>query len=304
MMASSDSFGSGIFGDDEPFEESTESPSEAPSETKEEVREETAPPKKEEEPAWEGPGSPEPMEEEEKTPPPPRETQEEKKPRERHRRKGREGSGGSRERGRSRREPSRGERRGGERHASGKTGGGESGYAAPPFTTPSGVATGVGEIPAGTLIHQRVLLLVDADLLDREAQDSYQAKVSYRKVFSHTVLGRRAIRAIAYMSEEEEDARAPFQDHLNTSGFEKVKRVGPGAGDWAVRLTLDAVDNAPKADAVVIASSQAALLPLVEKLKAQGCRVEVASFLPPEENPLSQGAEFYLRLGRSCLYVP
>ena len=162
----------------------------------------------------------------------------------------------------------------------------------------------MGEIPAGTLVHQRVLLLVDADLLDQEAQDSFQAKVSYRKVFSHTVLGRRAIRAIAYMSEEEEDARAPFQDHLNTSGFEKVRRVGPGPGDWAVKITLDAVDNAPKADAVVIASSQAALLPLVEKLKAQGCRVEVAFFLPPQENPLSQEAEFYLKLGRSCLYVP
>ncbi len=300
-MAASDSFGSGIFGDDEPFEE----PSESAPQAKEEVQEEKAPPKKEET-AWEKPEPAGPREEEEKPlPSSQEEPQEERKPRERHRRKGREGGGGgSRERGRSRRETSRGERRGGERHASNKSGGGEGGFGSLSFTTPSGVATGVGEIPAGTLVHQRVLLLVDADLLDREAQESYQAKVSYRKVFSHTVLGRRAIRAIAYMSEEEEDARAPFQDHLNTSGFEKVKRIGPGAGDWAVRLTLDAVDNAPKADAVIIASSQAALLPLVEKLKAQGCRVEVASFLPPEENPLSQGAEFYLRLGRSCLYIP
>jgi len=300
VMAASDSFASGLFDDDEFFQDQVETTSETGRESKKE--EEKAPVPEEKVPETPAP--------EEKAEAPPREEessqpQEERKPRERHRRKGREG-GGSKERGRPRRERegARGERKGAERHNQSRPSSPEGVHSSHPFTTPSGVATGVGAIPAGTLVHQRVLLLVDADLLDREAQDTYQAKVSYRKVFSHTVLGRRAIRAIAYMSEEEEDARAPFQDHLSTSGFEKVKRVGPGRGDWAVRLTLDAVDNAPKADAVVIASSQAALLPLVEKLKAQGCRVEVASFLPPEENPLAQGAEFYLRLGRSCLYVP
>ena len=168
----------------------------------------------------------------------------------------------------------------------------------------SGVATGTGEAPAGTLENQRVALLVDADGLDAEANDLHDARVSYRKVFGLSTRGRRTVRALAYMTEEEEGARAPLQDHLSTSGFELVRHVGRGKKNWNVRLTLDALAMVDKVDALVMASSDPELLPLLEALRARGLRVEVTSFCTLENNPLAAQAGFYLPLGRGALYVP
>lgn len=158
---------------------------------------------------------------------------------------------------------------------------------------------------------QRIGVFVDVQNLYYSAKYVYRAHVNYQAILKDAVANRTLVRARAYVIRAEETAHKSFYDALANIGFEvkaKDLQIFPGGskkGDWDVGIAMDAIQQAPKIDTVVLISGDGDYIPLVEHLqKAMGCRVEVVAFGKSTSGKLIEAADSFLDLDkRSARYL-
>ncbi len=153
---------------------------------------------------------------------------------------------------------------------------------------------------------QRVGVFVDIQNLYYSARHVYNSHVNFSNVLKDAVGGRKLIRAIAYVIKADIGEEHTFFDALSKIGYEvKMKDLqvfygGMKKGDWDVGITIDAIELAPKLDAVVLVSGDGDYLPLVQHLKmAMGCRVEVIAFGKSCSMKLKENADSFLDLDKN-----
>jgi len=154
---------------------------------------------------------------------------------------------------------------------------------------------------------QRVGVFVDVQNLFYSARALHHGKINFKKLLEYLVAGRELTRAIAYIVQKPESDQTGFIEALESVGYEikskdlKIRLDGTAKGDWDMGIAIDALAIAPKLDVVVLVSGDGDFVPLVEMLKAQGCRVEVASFEKSSAVELINSASEYIAIEKSML---
>ena len=153
---------------------------------------------------------------------------------------------------------------------------------------------------------QRVGVFVDVQNMFYSAKALHQSKIDYSKLLQEIVGSRNLIRAIAYVVQKPEVDQSSFTDALERLGYEikskdlRLRPDGTAKGDWDMGIAIDTIAIAPKLDTVVLVSGDGDFVPLVEMLKAHGCRVEVFSFRKSTSADLIVAATKYTALGRAA----
>jgi len=151
---------------------------------------------------------------------------------------------------------------------------------------------------------QRVGVFVDVQNLYYSAKNLYQAKVNFGTLLSHTVAGRKLIRAIAYVIKAPNSLEDGFFTALQKQGFEikskdlQVFAGGAKKGDWDVGLSLDAIKMLNHLDVVVLVSGDGDYVPTLEYLQNNGVLVEVAAFGETSSGKLKDAADEFIDLSR------
>ena len=151
---------------------------------------------------------------------------------------------------------------------------------------------------------QRVEVLIDVQNLYHSARNLHQARVNFQEVLKTAILGRKFIRAFAYVVKTKTGEEKPFFDALKNLGIEmRVKDLqefydGQKKADWDVGIVIDAIRTAPGVDVVILCSGDGDFIPLVEYLKNQGKRVEVVAFGKTTSSALKEVADEFTDLGQ------
>lgn len=154
---------------------------------------------------------------------------------------------------------------------------------------------------------QRVAVFVDVQNLFYSARNIYDAKMHFGKLLDFISRGRKLIRAIAYIVQKEGVDQSSFVEALHRFGYEIRSKVlkqrpdGTAKGDWDMGIAIDTISMADKLDTVVLVSGDGDFVPLVEMLKARGCRVEVMAFERSTAAELKSAATLYIRVEESLL---
>lgn len=154
---------------------------------------------------------------------------------------------------------------------------------------------------------QRVAVFVDVQNLFYSARNMYDAKINFGKLLDFIRGERRLIRAIAYIVRKEGVDQANFENAIMRFGYEiqakilKERPDGTAKGDWDMGIAIDAISMADKMDTAVLVSGDGDFVPLVEMLKARGCRVEVVAFERSTAAELKSAATLYLTIEESLL---
>ena len=155
--------------------------------------------------------------------------------------------------------------------------------------------------------HQRVGIFVDVQNLFYSARNIYNAKINFSKLLEVATAGRKLIRAIAYIVQKEGVDQSGFIEALQRLGYEikskdlRVRIDGSAKGDWDMGIAIDSIAMADKLDTVALSSGDGDFVPLVEMLKARGCRVEVIAFERSTAMELKEAATLYLPIEESWL---
>lgn len=156
--------------------------------------------------------------------------------------------------------------------------------------------------------HQRIGIFVDVQNLFYSAKMFHKSKMNFRKLLEEIVGGRQLVRAIAYVVHKQGVDHSAFVDALTRLGYEiKSKELrerpdGTAKGDWDMGIAIDTIAMASKVDTIVLVSGDGDFVPLVEMLKARGCRVEVVSFVKSTAKELIQAATEYKAIEESLLF--
>lgn len=150
---------------------------------------------------------------------------------------------------------------------------------------------------------QRVAVFIDTQNLYHSAKHLYGSKVNFGKVVEDAVNDRLLVRAIAYVISTEGGDEQSFFEALTKMGIEtrtkdlQIFAGGAMKADWDVGLAMDAVQLAPKLDAVVLLSGDGDFVPLVKYLQVnEGCQVEVVSFGRSTSSALVEAADHFTDL--------
>lgn len=106
----------------------------------------------------------------------------------------------------------------------------------------------------------KIALFVDVQNIYYTTRDAYGRSFNYRKFWKWASGQGDIILANAYAIRRDEDSQIKFQDALRHIGFElKLKpyiqrKDGSAKGDWDVGITIDVMQNADKADRVILLS--------------------------------------------------
>ena len=153
---------------------------------------------------------------------------------------------------------------------------------------------------------QRVSVFVDVQNMYYSAKNLYSAKVNFAQVLRNAVMGRKLVRAIAYVIKADIKEEKNFHDALEAIGYEvKSKDLqtfagGAKKGDWDIGIAIDAIELANKLDTVVLVSGDGDFVPLVDHLKrAMGCRVEVMAFGPSSSGKLRDEADEFIDMDKT-----
>jgi len=153
---------------------------------------------------------------------------------------------------------------------------------------------------------QRVSVFVDVQNMYYSARALYNARVNFKNILQDATAGRSLIRASAYVIRTEEIKREPFFEALSRIGYEiKAKDLqvfagGAKKGDWDVGIAMDAIEQAPKIDTIILVSGDGDFVPLLEHLRrAMGCRVEVMAFEKSTNKQLKETADSFIDLGKN-----
>ncbi|MCB7128272.1 MAG: NYN domain-containing protein [Candidatus Brocadiales bacterium] len=159
-----------------------------------------------------------------------------------------------------------------------------------------------------TISEQRVAVFVDVQNMFYSAKALHQSKIDYSKLLQEIIGDRKLIRAIAYVVKKSDVDQSSFTDALERLGYEikskdlRLRPDGTAKGDWDMGIAIDTIAIAPKLDTVVLVSGDGDFAPLLEMLKAHGCRVEVVSFRKSTSVELIDAATKYTAIEESLLF--
>lgn len=159
-----------------------------------------------------------------------------------------------------------------------------------------------------TTPRQRLGIFVDVQNMFYSAKALHQSKIDYSKLLQEIVANRDLVRAIAYVVHKPEVDQSGFTDALKRLGYEiKTKELrlrpdGTAKGDWDMGMAIDTIAMAPKLDTIVLVTGDGDFAPLVEMLKAHGCRVEVVSFRKSTATELIEASTQYTAIEESMLF--
>ena len=123
------------------------------------------------------------------------------------------------------------------------------------------------------------------------------------------VLGRKLVRALAYVIRADMKEEEPFYHALSQIGFEvKAKDLqvffsGMKKGDWDVGIAMDALEIARKVDVIVLVSGDGDYIPLVEHLNHLGCKVEAVAFGSSASSKLKEAVNGFTDLDLDKKYL-
>lgn len=155
---------------------------------------------------------------------------------------------------------------------------------------------------------QRLGIFVDVQNMFYSAKALHQSKIDYSKLLQEIVSNRDLVRAVAYVVHKSDVDQSSFTDALKRLGYEiKTKELrlrpdGTAKGDWDMGIAIDTIGMAPKLDTVVLVTGDGDFVPLVEMLKAHGCRVEVVSFRRSTAIELIDASTQYTAIEESMLF--
>jgi uncharacterized LabA/DUF88 family protein len=155
---------------------------------------------------------------------------------------------------------------------------------------------------------QRLGIFVDVQNMFYSAKALHQSKIDYSKLLQEIITNRDPVRAIAYVVHKVDVDQSSFTDALKRLGYEiKTKELrlrpdGTAKGDWDMGIAIDTIGMAPKLDTVVLVTGDGDFVPLVEMLKAHGCRVEVVSFRRSTAVELIESCTQYTAIEESMLF--
>ncbi|HLD07067.1 MAG TPA: NYN domain-containing protein [Candidatus Nanoarchaeia archaeon] len=148
---------------------------------------------------------------------------------------------------------------------------------------------------------QRVGVFVDVQNMYYSARNIYNAKVNFANILKEAVVGRKLIRAIAYVIKADIGEEQTFFEALKHIGYEvKAKDLqvfigGAKKGDWDIGIAMDAIELAHKLDVICLVSGDGDYVPLVQHLqRALGCRVEVLAFGKSAAGKLKEAADDFV----------
>lgn len=148
-------------------------------------------------------------------------------------------------------------------------------------------------------------IFVDVQNLYYSARNIYNARVNFSALLKEAVGSRKLIRATAYVIRAQMPEEQSFFDALSKAGYEvKAKDLqvffgGIKKGDWDVGVTMDAIRQMNKVDAVVLASGDGDYIPLLDYLKNFGVRVEVIAFGKSSSSKLIEAADDFIDMDAS-----
>ena len=134
---------------------------------------------------------------------------------------------------------------------------------------------------------EKIVILVDVQNIYYTTRQAYAASFDYNKFWQQVTANRQVVKAIAYATERGDEKQRQFQNILRAIGFEVklkpfVKRAdGSAKADWDVGITLDALEYAPLADTLVLASGDGDFDLLLEKLKHKHQTHSIVYGVPP-----------------------
>ena len=155
---------------------------------------------------------------------------------------------------------------------------------------------------------EQVVMLVDVQNIYYTTRQAYQASFDYNQFWQQVTANRQVVKAIAYATERGDEKQRQFQNILRAIGFEVklksfVKRAdGSAKADWDVGITLDALEYAPLADTLVLASGDGDFNLLLEKLKQRHQTHTVVYGVPPlTALSLVRAADSFIAIDQSLL---
>lgn len=154
---------------------------------------------------------------------------------------------------------------------------------------------------------QRIGIFVDVQNIFYSAKNIFHSKINFKKLMDLIVGNRQMIRAIAYIVIHSDIDQSGFIDVLTRLGYEiKSKELitrqdGTSKGDWDMGIAIDSIAISEKVDTIVLVSGDGDFVPLVEMLKARGCRVEVVSFERSSSQELIKSASWFIPIEESLL---
>ena len=152
---------------------------------------------------------------------------------------------------------------------------------------------------------QRVSVFIDAQNLYHSAKNLYRARVNFREILKTAVSQRKLVRAFGYVVRTKTGEEKPFFEALTKLGIEtRIRDLqefygGMKKADWDVGIVVDAIRTAANVDVIVLISGDGDFIPLVEYLRNQGKRVEVAAFGRSSSGRLKEVADEFIDLGES-----
>ncbi|MCZ7649347.1 MAG: NYN domain-containing protein [Planctomycetota bacterium] len=161
---------------------------------------------------------------------------------------------------------------------------------------------------------QRIGIFIDVQNMFYSAKLLHQSKVDYGRLLREITGTRHLIRAIAYIVQKPDVNQSGFHEALSRFGYElKIKELkirpdpeGRGGttakGSWDVGMTIDALNMAEKLDTVILVTGDGDYVPLIEALRARGCRVEVVSFERSTANELIRAADQYIPIQEAWIF--
>lgn len=168
-------------------------------------------------------------------------------------------------------------------------------------SAPSGDASHVEGEPAV----ERVGVFVDAANLAASARRAYGGKFDFRALLPEVVGARKKTLAVAFVVDNDDDDGAGFQGFVRSllgSGWEvrqkrpRVRQDGSRKADWDMGIAMEVVAARNRVDVVVLGTGDGDFLPLVQRLKQWGKRVEVAAFTGSAERELVRAADEFFPL--------
>jgi uncharacterized LabA/DUF88 family protein len=151
---------------------------------------------------------------------------------------------------------------------------------------------------------QRVGVFIDTQNLYHSARNLYKARVNFGAVLKDAVMGRKLVRAVAYVISTEGGEEKNFFGALEKLGIEtktkdlQVFHSGTKKGDWDVGLAVDAIKMANRLDTIIIISGDGDFVPLVEYLQTM-TQVEIISFGKSTSSTLRETADDFLDLSEN-----
>jgi uncharacterized LabA/DUF88 family protein len=151
------------------------------------------------------------------------------------------------------------------------------------------------------LPNQKVAVLIDDDNISIAAQKGFGGQVDYAKLIG-AINDREVVRAILYRPAADGADQSPFpptlQRFLERKLGVQVKTPPKNVDCW---LTVDAIAIASKVDVIALVGGDGDYEPLVQYLKAQGCKVEVWSWPQCTARRLREAADHYIPLNAEML---